>query len=99
MDYKNYDLSIWDRIGWETAGETIGWYIEVYEPDKYILGGEHLEEFDILLTPEEAERLGLEEAYGDRPLEEKEVYYQLKEFIEKFDVPERVYDLLEKLPD
>ena len=99
MDYKNYDLSIWDRIGWETAGETTGWYIEVYEPDKYILGGEHLEEFDILLTPEEAEQLGLEEAYGESPLEDRQAYYDLKEFIEKLNVPERVYDLLEKLPD
>lgn len=99
MNYVNYDLNIWDKIGWETNGESIGWYLEVYNPDKYILGGEHLEQFDILLTLDEVGQLKLEEDLEGYPLEERQAYYTLKEFIENLDIPKRVYDLLEKLPD
>jgi hypothetical protein len=99
MNYKNYDLNIWDKVGWESAGKSVGWYIEIYEPDKYILGGEHLEEFDILLTPDEANQLNLEKEFSEYPLEDRQVYYPLKDFIEKLDVPERVYGLLENLPE
>lgn len=99
MNYKNYHLSIWDKIGWETGGETVGWVIEIYEPDRYIQGGALLEESEILLTQKEAEQLGLVERFEYADDWDRETAEFLFDFIEGYDVPKRVYDLLEKLPD
>lgn len=99
MNYKNYHLNIWDKIGWETDGETVGWVIEISEPHKYIHGGALLEESEILLTQEEAEQLGLVERFEYTDKWDRGTTSFLFDFIEEYDVPKRVYDLLEELPD
>jgi len=109
------DIGLWDSAGegetlWVIQIDGLPrWFVESqpryhYDPDL----------FAIYLTEDEVEQLGLEEKvregyeyyselYGktdERALEERETWVENSlEFFEKYNVPERVRDVLMSLPD
>jgi hypothetical protein len=109
------DIGLWDSAGegetlWVIQIDGLPtWFVESqpryhYDPDL----------FAIYLTEEEVEQLGLEEKvrggyeyyselYGktdERALEEREVRVSNRlEFFEKYNVPQRVRNILERLPE
>jgi hypothetical protein len=105
MEYKttNYDLNIWDRVGYETDYEEEGWSIEVYTynsvGDPYGSGEYHS---TITLTPTEAKRLTLGWGHdlGGDYTEDSDFWLDKDTFLKIYkDVPERVAGLLNSLPE
>ena len=94
MTFTNYHLRIWDRLGFQ-EGET-GWVIEVTEPSNIIGGGDEVGE--VILTADESEALGLEKEMSDWDIWDRDISISLSDFLDNYDVPERVYDALEALP-
>ena len=96
--YKNYDLRIWDKGGFQE--DETQWVIEVSEPGARYGEGEELgEEYDIVLSEQEVEELKLEEEMAGSDIWDRDFFIRLSDFIDDYDVPKRVYDLLESLPD
>ena len=102
----NYDLNIWDKLAYETSGqETGGWVINVYQYD-YIGApygsGRIQEDKTIILTPTEAKRLTLgwgTELGGDYT-EDRDFWIDKETFFHTYtDIPERVANLLNSLPE
>lgn len=101
----NYDLNIWDRRAYETEGrETGGWEINLYQYPGvgYPYGsGTFLEDRTITLTPEEAKRLtlGWGTDLGGDYSEDTDFWLDKDTFLHIYtDIPERVAELLEALP-
>jgi hypothetical protein len=88
--YKDYKLHIWDREGFQ--GET-GWIIQVLGDN----GADSI--LDIVLSDDEANEIGLYEKFDGYDMWSRDLLIRLSLFIDKYDVPRRVYDLLESLPD
>jgi len=102
---NNYDLNIWDKVGYETEYEEEGWAIEVYQYD--YMGspygsGKHIPEHTITLTPTESKRLtlGWGEDLGGDYTPDSDFWLDKDTFLETYtDIPERVFNLLWALPD
>jgi hypothetical protein len=105
------DFGLWDSAG---EGESY-WHIQIDGlPEDFVEQNDNVYGvFVIRLTDEETEQLGLEDevrdsyqnainVYGEdspRTLEAKEIVVMLSDFIDNYDVPERVYKILENLPE
>jgi len=101
----NYDLNIWDKLGYETEGEEEGWSIGVYElpEDQAPYGsGEFREDLTFDLTPTEAKQLTLGKSKEEGGVYDSDSDYWL--YVDTFmdiykDVmPPRVLSLLKALP-
>jgi hypothetical protein len=101
----NYDLNIWDKVGYETEYEEEGWVINIYEynsvGDPYG-SGRMLEGKTIILTPTEAKRLtlGWGRDLGGDYTEDSDFWIDKQTFFQIYkDIPERVAGLLNSLPE
>lgn len=101
---KNYDLNIWDKLGYETEYEQEGWAITVYEipHEGAIYGsGTMREDLSFELTPEEAKQLTLgwgPELGGDYA-PDSDFWLDVEGFFQTYkDIPPRVANLLKALP-
>lgn len=99
----NYDLNIWDKVGYETEYEQEGWAIEVYTynsvGDPYGSGQHHS---TIELTPTEAKRLtlGWGRDLGGDYTEDSDFWIDKETFFQMYkDIPERVANFLWALPE
>ena len=88
--YKDYRLHIWDREGFQNK---TGWIIQVLDDN----GADSI--FDIELSDDEANQLGLYADFEGYDMWNRDLIVSLSQFIDDYDVPTRVYDLLESLPD
>jgi hypothetical protein len=102
---KNYDLNIWDKLGYETEYAQEGWAIGVYEiPSEGASygSGKFREELSFDLTPSEAKQLTLgwgEELGGDY-CPDHDFWLDLETFFITYkDIPARVASLLKALPE
>lgn len=103
---NNYDLNIWDELSHESSGkETGGWKIEVYEYPylgAFYGSGRHVQEHTITLTESEAKRLTLgwgPDLGGDYTPDE-DFWIDKSTFFDTYtDIPERVANLLNALPE
>ena len=100
---NNYDLNIWDKVGYETEYKEEGWAIEVYTYP-YIGAmygsGEHVQTID--LTPSEAKRLtlGWGPDLGGDYTSDSDFWIDKETFIDTYtDIPELVANLLWALPE
>lgn len=91
---NNYDLNIWDRIGWETEYEKEGWTISVYgiptEGSAYG-SGEFVVNFD--LKPSEAEELtlGLAKSEGGDYTPDHDFWIDVATFFDTYqNIPKRI---------
>jgi len=102
---NNYDLNIWDKVGYETEYEEEGWAIEVYQYDykgSPYGSGKHIPEHTITLTPTESKRLtlGWGTDLGGDYTPDADFWLDKDTFLETYtDIPERVFNLLWALPD
>ena len=102
---NNYDLNIWDKVGYETEYEEEGWAIEVYQYDSMgspYGSGKHIPEHTITLTPTESKRLtlGWGTDLGGDYTPDADFWLDKDTFLETYtDIPERVFNLLWALPD
>jgi len=100
---NNYDLNIWDKVGYETEYEEEGWSIEVYRYN--YMGapygsGEHFQ--TITLTPSESRglTLGWGTDLGGDYTPDSDFWLDKETFLETYtDIPERVANLLWALPE
>jgi hypothetical protein len=100
---NNYDLNVWDRLGYETEYKEEGWAIEVYTYN--YLGapygsGDHVE--TIQLTPSESRRLtlGWGPDLGGDYTPDSDFWIDKETFFDTYtDIPERVANLLWALPE
>lgn len=102
---KNYDLNIWDKLGYETNyGQTGGWVISVYKIPHIgsaYGSGEFMENYGLDLTPEEAKRLtlGVSEKDGGDYSEDVDFWLDAETFLTTYsDIPSRVKQYLKSLP-
>jgi hypothetical protein len=102
---KNYDLNIWDKLGYETSYEqTGGWVISVYKIPHIgsaYGSGELMEDYGLELTPEEAQRLtlGVSEKDGGDYSEDDDFWLDADTFLTTYsDIPSRVKQHLNSLP-
>jgi hypothetical protein len=98
---KNYELFIRDLEGWD-SGEPIegeGWAIEI-DPLPPIPGENSPSGlFTLWLTEDEIENLGLEEKVeGWNTVWDRDFTIDLFDFLAQDNVPQRVRDILERLP-
>lgn len=100
----NYDLNIWDKLGYETEYEKEGWHISVYEipfEGSAYGSGNLREDLSFDLTPEEAKQLTLgwgPELGGDYT-PDPDFWLDRDTFFGTYrDIPERVATLLKALP-
>lgn len=100
----NYDLNIWDKLGYETEYREEGWHISVYEipfEGSDFGSGQFREDLSFDLTPEEAKRLTLgwgPELGGDYA-EDSDFWLDVHGFFDTYkDIPERVAEKLRNLP-
>jgi len=99
----NYDLNIWDKVGYETEYAEEGWAIEVYT--YHYMGasygsGDHVD--TIHLTPAETKRLtlGWEKELGGDYTPDSDFWIDKETFFDTYtDIPERVANLLWALPE
>lgn len=97
----NYDLNIWDRVGYETEYEKEGWTISVYTIPKHEApygSGDFLVNID--LDTQEAKRLtlGLSMREGGDYSSDPDFWMDIQSFFVTYrDIPKRVEELLWKL--
>jgi hypothetical protein len=103
---NNYDLRIWDKLSVDTDGkQTGGWVISIYSirwPEDFYGMGALLEDKQIDLSEEEAKRLtlGLDPELGGDYTPDDDFFIDKTGFFDTYsDIPERVEDLLEALPE
>ena len=100
----NYDLNIWDKLGYETEYEQEGWAISVYEipfEGASYGSGNLREDLSFDLTPEEAKQLtlGWGEDLGGDYTPDSDFWIDKDTFFTTYkNVPERVATLLNALP-
>jgi len=101
----NYDLNIWDKVGYETEYTEEGWHISVYEiPETGAPygSGTFREDLSFPLTDGEAKELtlGKSEAQGGDYTEDSDFWLDVESFFSIYkNVPARVESLLKALPD
>jgi hypothetical protein len=102
---SNYDLNIWNQVGYETEYEEEGWVINVYQfpyAGAYYGSGTMVEDRTITLTPDEAKRLtlGWEKELGGDYTCDSDFFIDKDSFFDTYtDIPERVANLLWALPE
>lgn len=99
MIYKDYRLWIWDRgpdeFGGQGFQDKTGWVVEVIDPEDDTK--DNVLEFE--LSDKESNQLGLYKEFEGVDMWNRDLSISLSEFLDEYDVPTRVYDLLESLPD
>lgn len=99
----NYDLNIWDKVGYETDYAEEGWAITVHaipEQEAPYGSGEIVTTLD--LTPEEAEMLtlGVDRTDGGAYISDSDFFIDLESFWEEYkEVPVRVGAFLRSLSE
>jgi hypothetical protein len=100
---NNYDLNIWDKVGYETEYAEEGWAIEVYTYPylgAFYGSGKHVQTID--LTPAEAKRLtlGWGSDLGGDYTPDSDFWIDKETFLDTYtDIPERLANLLWALPE
>jgi hypothetical protein len=99
---ENYDLNIWDKVGYETEYQEEGWAIECYTyPFVGAFYGSGEYHSTIVLTPTESKRLtlGWGKDLGGDYTPDADFWLDKDTFFETYtDIPERVANLLWALP-
>jgi hypothetical protein len=97
----NYDLNIWDKLGYDTEYQEEGWCISVYTIPQHEASygsGEFLA--NIYLAPHEARRLtlGMSEQEGGFYTSDPDFWIDAQTFLDKYtDMPRRIKRRLSKL--
>lgn len=101
---KNYDLNIWDRLGYETEYREEGWQISVYEipyEGAPYGSGEYRKDLSFWLTASEARQLtlGVHTADGGDYAPDSDFWLDIEGFFDTYkNIPARVASLLKALP-
>ena len=99
MTYKDYRLWIWDRGPDEFGGggfqDKDGWVIEVIDPEDDTKDNI----LEIELSDKESNQLGLYKDFEGVDMWNRDLGLWLSEFVDNYDVPDRVVEVLESLPD
>ena len=98
---RNYDLNIWDRLGYETEYELEGWSISVYSiPDHGSAygSGELITSLDLTLEESMALTLGESIEEGGEYTPDADFWLDLESFLTMYnDIPLRVEAFLASL--
>lgn len=100
---KNFDLNIWDRVGYETEYKEEGWCISVYEipyEGSPYGSGTHREDLGFWLSEEEAQQLtlGVRQRDGGDYTEDSDFWLDVDSFFQIYkNIPARVEEKLRNL--
>jgi hypothetical protein len=100
---SNYDLNIWDKVGYETEYKEEGWAIEVYTYPylgAFYGSGNHVQTIDLTLAETKRLTLGWGPDLGGDYTPDSDFWIDKETFFDTYtDIPERVANLLWALPE